>query len=142
MVDLLIGAVGEKIRNFWGEEYAVYTESVHQGAIKPCFFVECEKAERVEMLNRRFFVRVTVKITFENDSDTKKYETENITAPMFDLLSLVNAAGGYFNGRKIYGKWEDGAFVIRCCYDIYTVQNGEETEFMETVKVKGLYDGG
>lgn len=140
MVDLLICAVSKKIRDAWSE-YEVYTENVHQGVKKPCFFVQCEKTEKVDMLQRRFFVRVTVKIVFENDNDSALYDGECITARMFDLLSALEIDGQIFNGRKVYGKWEDGRLVVRCCYDVYTVNEKEDTALMESVEVKGIYNG-
>lgn len=135
MVDGLIGAIVKSISDTFEGRYGVYTENVYQGAEKPCFFVECEKAERVEMLNRRFFVRVTVKITFENDSDEKQYEAENVAAEMFDLLGLVKTDTVCFNGRKIYGKWESGRFVIRACFDMWNERATEVAEMMEKIEV-------
>ena len=137
MVDNLICALAQSIEKALDGEYAVYTEAVHQNAVKPCVFVECENAERVEMLNRRFFVRVSVKLTLENDSDEKKAQTDALTAKLFGLLGRVEAEGVCLNGRKIHGRWEDGSFVIRCIYDMWH-EEVEECDLMEKIEVKGL----
>ena len=141
MVDKLIGAIAEGIRNAFGDSAEVYTENVYQNAVKPCFFVECESSERIEMLNRNFFVRVHVGIAYENDDDEKRLEAESVTAPLFDLLNLIAVGDKCFNGRRINGKWESGRLVVRAIYDMWPEIDRAERELMETIEVKGLYDG-
>ena len=141
MVDVLIGAVAKKVREAFGDEIEVYTESVYQNAHKPCFFVQCESSERIEMLNKNFFVRVHVAVTYENDSDEKRRAAESVTATLFDALSLVRVEDVCFNGRRIHGKWENGSMVIRAIYDMWTEISDEEHELMETIEVKEIYDG-
>ena len=141
MVDKLIGALAESIESAFDGKYKVYTESVYQNAQKPCFFAECERAERLPMLNRRFFVRVHVLITFENDGDEKKFETESIVARLFDILGLVKVEDGYLNGRKIYGKQEEGRFVVRAIYDMWPQNIEKDIGIMESLEIKEIYDG-
>ncbi len=141
MIDKLIGAVAENIRKAVGEKFEVYTESVYQYAVKPCFFVECENVERIEMLNNNYFVRVHAKIICENDGDEKRLETESVATKLLDLLSTVMVDPVRLNGRKIHGKWEDGRLVIRAIYDIWHEMGTEEHDLMESIEVKGIYDG-
>ncbi|MBQ6795522.1 MAG: hypothetical protein IJO83_05195 [Clostridia bacterium] len=141
MVDKLTGAVAEGIRDAFGEKAEVYTERVHQNAVKPCFFVECESMERIEMLNRNFFVRAHVAVIYENEGDEKRNEAEGITANLFKLLSLVKAGDVTLNGRRIHGKWENGALIVRVCYDIWQKEGKEECGVMEKIEVKGVYGG-
>ena len=141
MVDKLTGAVAEGIRDAFGEKAEVYTESVHQNVKKPCFFVECESMERMEMLNRNFFVRAHVAVIYENGGDEKRNEAEGIIARLFKLLSLVKAGDETLNGRRIHGKWENGALVVRVCYDIWQKEGREECGVMEKIEVKEVYGG-
>lgn len=141
MVDKLIGAVAEKVRKEFGEKTEVYTEGVYQNAVKPCFFVECEKCERIEMLNRNFFVRVHAAVVYENEGDEKRRDGESITARLFDLLSCIEAGDVCFNGRKIYARWEDGRLVVRALYDMWPTEEIETCDVMETIEVKEIFDG-
>lgn len=141
MVDKLIGAIAQKIRDTFGDSTRVYTENVYQNAVKPCFFVECGSSERIELLNRRFFVRAHVEIRYENDGDEKRLEAESITALMFDLLNLIYVQDKCFNGRKINAKWENGRLVVRAIYDMWPELDRTGCEVMETIEVKGLYYG-
>ena len=141
MVDKLTGAVAESIRNAFGEKAEVYTESVHQNAKKPCFFVECESMERIEMLNRNFFVRAHVAGMYENDGDEKRNEAEGVAPRLFKLLSLVKSGDVMLNGRKIHGKWENGTLIVRACYDIWQKEGKEECDVMEKIELKEVYGG-
>lgn len=141
MVEKLIGAVAQKVRNEFGEKIEVYTESVHQNAVKPCFFIECEKCERVEMLNRNYFVRVQVAVTYENEGDEKKHDAQGVTAKLFDLLSCVMAEEVFFNGRKIHAKWEDGRLIVRAIYDMWPTMERETGTLMEAIEIKETFDG-
>ncbi|MBQ8539967.1 MAG: hypothetical protein IJ435_00685 [Clostridia bacterium] len=141
MVDKLIGALAQSIEKALDGEYIIYTEDVHQNAEKPCIFVRCESAERVQMLNRHFFVRVNVKLTVEPGSDEKNARTEALVAKLFNVLGMVEAGGVCFNGRKIHGKWAEGSFVVGCIYDMWQ-EKIKECDLMEKIEVKGIGHGG
>ncbi|MBR5535063.1 MAG: hypothetical protein IKU60_00290 [Clostridia bacterium] len=141
MIEKLITALAQSIRNEFENEWRVYTESVYQALEKPCFFVECEKVERVDMLNRRFLMRVNVKITCENDSEERKNDAQSLSAKLFDLLGCIRVDDCFFNGRKIHGKWESGSFVVRCVYDMVAKKEEEEAEKMLTIETRGFHDG-
>ena len=141
MVDKLIGAVAQKVRDEFGEKNEVYTESVQQNAVKPCFFVECENCERMEMLNRNYFVRVHLAVRYENDGDEKRCDAQSITARLFDLLSFIKAEEVCFNGRKIHARWEDDRLIVRAVYDMWPTVEKETGEKMEAIEIKETFDG-
>lgn len=135
MVEELIGAIAQKLRDRFGNEYRVYTEGVYQFAEKPCFFIECEGIERVPLTGNRYYLRVTVKVTAEIDGDEKKYKAQRASGDVFSQMNSVEVNSFILQGRKIHGKWEDGNLVIRGCYDIFTKQEEEsERAMMETVE--------
>lgn len=140
MVDILLGALAQSIEKALDGEYIVYTEDVHQNAEKPCIFARCESAERVEMLNRHFFVRVNVKLTVEPGSDEKNAQTESMIATLFKVLGMVEAGGVCFNGRKIHAKRVEGHFTVHCIYDMWPEET-EDCDLMEKIEVKGIYNG-
>lgn len=141
MVDILLGALAQSLEKALGGEYVIYTEDVQQSAVKPCIFARCESAERVQMLNRHFFVRVNVKLTVEPGSDEKNAQTETLMVKLFGLLGQVEAGGVCFNGRKIHGNWAEGSFIVRCTYDMWPKET-EECDLMEKIEVKGIGHGG
>lgn len=136
MVEKLIEAIGKSLEEKWDGTFEVYTENVYQSAVKPCFFIECENAEQMQLLGGRFFLRVTVKITLDSDCERKKYEAEAVLGDVFNIVSLVKAGDMVLRGRKINAKWESGKLVIRSVYDIFTEEEkeAEEKPLMETIE--------
>lgn len=139
MIDVLVGAVGSMLHEKWGDEYEVYTEKVYQGAKRPCFFVECEKTEKINLLGGRFFVRADIKVTLENDSDTKIREADALIDSIFSLLNFVDVGERRIFGRRINAKWENGSMVVRSVYDVSGVIEETEGDLMEKITVKERY---
>lgn len=120
------------------EGYEVYTEGVYMGAEKPCFFIECEKAEKIPLLGKRFILRISLSVTLESDSDTKRLEAEEAVEKIFDAMSLLEADGRKIRGRALNGREENGGFVMRGVYDVFLCAPEEEEKvMMETLTVKG-----
>lgn len=134
MVEKLIGALALSMKEKWDDTYRVYTESVFQSAEKPCFFIECENAEQVGMLGGRFFVRVTLKITLDSNSEEKKYEADEIMGDMFTLMNSVVVENVVLHGRGINAKWEKGNLVIRGCYDIFMSEEKADGDMMLSIE--------
>lgn len=137
MVEKIIGSLSALIREKWGDEYKVYTEGVYQGAEKPCFFVDCESVEQAKLLGERFYLKVTVKITVENDNELKKYEGQKMIGDFFALMNSIQVGNITLYGRKICSEWKNGKWVIRGCYNIFpALENEENVALMETIEGK------
>lgn len=131
-----VKSLSERLKESFGEEYRVYTEGVYMGAEKPCFFIECEKAEKIPLLGRRFILRASIAVTFVSDSDTRRSEAEDFVWKIFEAMSCLDAGSQKSRGRHLNGRNEDGGFTVRGVYDIFTAEDGEETAMMETMSVK------
>ncbi len=134
----MVKSLAKRLRERFGEEYKVYTEGVYMGAEKPCFFIECEKAEKIPLLGKRFMLRVSLAATLASESDTRRSEAENAARDMFGAMSCVEAGGRISRGRGLNGRCEDGGFVMRGVYDIFMTEDEgqEEIAMMETMSVK------
>ncbi len=140
MVDKLIALLAQSIEKNFGNEYAVYTESVCQSLKKPCFFVRCESMERMQLINGHFFVRAHVLISLEVEGDEKRLEGDKVVAKLFKLLGRLEGDELCFNGRKIHGAWSEGVLSVRCIYDLWPEET-EEYDLMEKIELKGLCYG-
>ncbi len=139
MVEKLTGAIAEKIR---GLGYEVYTESVHQNLKKPCAFVQCENAERVELLNGKFFIRVKIRVDFMAEGDEKTRMEEEAVGLIFGLLGRVYVGEAVFNGRKINSENDNGRLSVFALYDIWTKETEDENSpLMEAITIRERYDG-
>lgn len=141
MIDEVVLSVAAAIRAVVPPEYEVYTENVHQGAKLPCFFVECKEAKRVDMLNSQFFIRAELAVTCESDSDTKKQETDSVTAVLFHALRFIRAGEQQLNGRRISGKWQEGRFVINVTYDIWPKVGSTNMDMMLELEKREYSNG-
>lgn len=136
MVEKLIEAIGKSLEEKWDGAFKVYTENVYQSAVKPCFFIECENAEQMQLLGGKFFLRVCVKVTLDSDDECKKYQAEAVLGDMFNIMSLAMAGDRVLRGKKINAKWESGKLVVRSVYDIFIEEENEEEEktLMRTIE--------
>ncbi|MCD8049265.1 MAG: hypothetical protein LUG52_06650 [Clostridia bacterium] len=140
MVDRVIGVLAERLEEKFGERFAVYTESVKMGAEKPCFFVECEKAEKVALLGGRYMLRLSVAVKLEGEGDTARFDEQSVTGDLFEIMNLLEVDGKLFHARGLNGSFEGKALVMRCVYDvpvkIVPDEGEEEAAMMEEVTFK------
>lgn len=137
MVDKLVEALAENMKARWGEEYKIYTENVYQNAVKPCFFIECENVQKVQLLGGRFFLRVEMKVVFDSDSDQKKLEGDKIIGELFVMMNCIKKDDRVYNGRKIHCNKENGNLTVRGVYDLFIRKEEEGYDMMESVEIKG-----
>lgn len=133
MVGEITRAIAKSVRDEWGMDYRVYTESVYQNAKKPCFFIGCESAERIRLLGGGFFMRVKMRIAIENDSDTKKAEIEKMVGRLFSIINFVTVGEKKFFCRNCTGGWESSGFVVHATYDMPYVLQKDKPELMQTI---------
>lgn len=136
VIEETVRSLSERLREKFGEEYKVYTESVYMGAEKPCFFIDCEKTEKIPLLGKRFMLRINIAATLVSDSDTKRSEAENAAWDMFGAMSYLEAGNRIIRGRGLNGRCEDAGFVMRGVYDIFMTEDEEETAMMESMSVR------
>lgn len=142
MADEIICALAEALRDRIGEEYEVYTEGVFMNAVKPCAFVECEKAEKLPLLGKRYILRIHALITIEDERDEKMYEGDKMTRAIFDAMAWIKGPSGLFRGRGVNARRENGRLLLRGAYDAFLSEENkasgteEDIGMMETLERK------
>ncbi len=136
MTDILITALAEKLREAFGGKYEVYTEGVYMGAQKPSLFIECENAETIELLNDRYMIRITLAVTFEDSSDTRRKNAQEITEKVFSAMKYIEADKVKYRAMGLNAKFDGKGIVVRGKYDMALCEDTEEERsMMETVSV-------
>ncbi len=136
MTDILITALTERLREAFSGRYEVYTEGVYMGAQKPGLFVECENAETIELLNDRYMIRITAAVTFEDSSDTRRKNAQEITEEIFSAMKYVEADKRKYRAMGLNAKFDGKRVIVRGKYDMALCKNTEEERcMMETVSV-------
>lgn len=147
MLGMLTGAVSEKIFKLFDKRHPVYTEKVYQNVKKPCFFVEIKGVEKINLLGGRFFLRVEMSITAEDDSDHKNLMSEKIAGKLFSALNFVEVGGISVYGRRMSAVNDGDKMIFKVFYDVSSVKENEndETALMESIGVKedvcGIHEG-
>ncbi len=140
MVDRVIGALAERLDEAFGERFTVYTEGVKMGAEKPCFFVECEKLEKVALLGGRYMLRFSIAVKLEGDGDTPRFDAESVTGELFEIMNVLEVEGNLLRAMGLNGRFEGKGLVMRCSYDavvkIVPDEGEEEIALMEEVTFK------
>ena len=137
MTEKLVGKVAKSIRDRVKETYRVYTECVEQNLEKPCFFVECESAEKVPLLGNRFFLRVWVKVSFDATGERQNFKEQEVLGDVFLALNTVKTEEGCLMGRKIHAKRESGILTVRGCYDVFFEESEDKEEAALMEKIEG-----
>ncbi len=130
MTDILITALAEKLREVFSGRYEVYTEGVYMGAQKPSFFIECENAETIELLNDRYMIRETLAVTFEDSSDTRRKNAQEITEGIFSAMKYIEADNVKYRAMGLNAKFDGKCVVVRGKYDMALCENAEEERCM------------
>lgn len=147
MLGMLTGAVSEKIFKTFEEKYPVYTEKVYQNVKKPCFFVEIKGVEKINLIGGRFFLRVEMNITAENESDNRNLMSEEMAGKLFNALNFVEVGEISVYGRKMNAVNDGDKMIFKVFYDVSSIKENEEDEtaFMESIGVKedvcGIHKG-
>ncbi len=138
MLSMLTGAVSEKLFELFDKKHPVYTEKVYQNVEKPCFFVEIKGVEKVNLLGGRFFLRVEMCITAEDDSDNKNLVSEKNAGKLFGALNFVKVGEISVFGRKMSAVNDGDKLVFKVLYDVSGVmeKDDDETALMESIGVK------
>ncbi len=136
MTDVLITALAEKLREAFSGRYEVYTEGVYMGAQKPGFFIECENAETIELLNDRYMIRITLAVTLEDNSDTRRKNAQEITKGIFSAMKYIEADKVKYRAMGLKATFDGKRVIVRGKYDMALCENFEEERcMMETVSV-------
>lgn len=137
MVSELVRAVAKGIYEHWEGKVPVYTEKVYQNAEKPCFFAECSSIKRVKLLGGRYFLRCTITVTAENDSEMCGLETESMMDGLFYVMNFVSLGDFKIHAVSLTGERENNAFKAVGVYDIFThTDDAEDTWLMESIEIK------
>ncbi len=139
---MLTSAVSEKIFALFEEKYPVYTEKVFQNVKKPCFFAEIKGVEKINLLGGRFFLRVEMNITLEDDSDTKCFASEEVAKKLFCALNFVEVGEASIYGRRMSAVNDGNKMIFKVFYDVsLTEVMDEEIALMESIGVKEEFGG-
>lgn len=134
MINDILKGVAEAVKNEFGDEYGIYTNTTEQGLTEPCFFISVLKPEIKQVLGNRYFLNSPVSVQFlsKNNNDF----INDIGSRLFDCLELITVSGDLIRGTSMSYSISDGILIFNVSYGFYFFKNKQIEEVMENMKQK------
>lgn len=142
MINAIIKGIGIELNAEFGDDYAIYAESVEQGLEEPCFFISCiNPTSRVFLGNRYFKTNQMCIQYFPTGSGRKKAECNAVSERLFNCLEYISVSEDLVRGTKMTAETADGVLNFFVNYDLFVRKAADDEEALEeisgTVKAKG-----
>lgn len=146
MINAIISGVCEALSREFGVDFAVYTESVVQGAEKPCFVATCKNPKsgsvkdryftEKQLLGNRYLRSAGLCVEYFPASADKRGECAAVLDRLFECLEYIGYGGGVIRGGSMQGEFSEDMLNFFVVYDVFVYRGGGETsEIMESIVV-------
>ena len=133
MINSIIEAISISLYAEFGDDYAVYTESVEQGLKEPCFFVFCQNPTNRLFIGKRYFRENQFCLQyFPADKDRAKEECNAVAERLYSCLEYITVTGDLVRGTKMNVEVVDGVLNFFVNYDLF-VYKAEPFDAMEEI---------
>lgn len=120
MINKIIDGICEALNGEFGDDYKIYTESVEQGLIEPCFFVQCLLPKKDLFFDKRYENINPFMVQYFPKSSESNYENLNALGKLFECLETITVDGDLTMGSKMSGEIVDGILNFKVNYDFFT----------------------
>ena len=86
MINQIIDGISVAINSEFGDPYEIYTESIEQGLVEPCFSILCLNPTINQVLGKRYFRRNQFCIHYFPSSDEKRSECQAVFERLLNAL--------------------------------------------------------
>lgn len=133
MINKIIDGISVAIGLEFGDSYEIYTESVEQGLIEPCFSILCLNPKIDQKLGKRYFRTNQFCIHYFPSSDEKRSECQTVIERLIGALEIITVNGDLCRGTSMHFEIEDGVLSFFVNYDMYVYKEESAELAMETV---------
>lgn len=141
MSNEILEAVARQLNSLFGDDYAIYTETVNQGFVKPCFFVQLIEQSEKPMINNRFYRKTGVCIQFlQGEAVQPSDERNRVAEGLMNEMEYVRLTDeSLLRGTGKSWKMENGILNFFISYSAFFNKLKQTEEPMETIEIeKGL----
>lgn len=136
MIQEVINGIINAIRTSFDETFRIYTESIEQGLIEPCFSVLSLNPSGERELGDRFKRFFPFMITYFPSSDEPIAECNAVCEELLGLLADVQTSIGLLHASTMSGEVIDGNLQFNVQYNVYAMLQREPVEMQEEMTVK------
>lgn len=133
MINKIIDGISVAINSEFGDPYEIYTESIEQGLIEPCFSILCLNPTINQVLGKRYFRKNQFCIHYFPNSDEKRSECHAVIERLMGALEIITVDGDLCRGTDMHGEVVDNVLSFFVNYDVYVYKEQTAEPAMETV---------
>lgn len=119
MIQSVIDGIINAIRTEYDKSYRIYTESIEQGLIEPCFSVLCLNPSGEREISDRFKRFYPFMITYFPSTDEPVAECNEVCEVLLDVLNDIDTNIGLLHGSELSGKVIDGNLQFSVQYQMF-----------------------
>lgn len=133
MINKIIDGISVTINSEFGDPYEIYTESIEQGLVEPCFSILCLNPTINQVLGKRYFRKNQFCIHYFPSSDEKMFECHTVAEKLMNCLEIITVDGDQCRGTDMEYQILDNVLSFTVNYNIYVYKEESTESIMETV---------
>ena len=133
MINKIIDGISVAINSEFGDPYEIYTESIEQGLVEPCFSILCLNPSINQVLGKRYFRQNQFCIHYFPSSDEKRSECYTIAERLISCLEMITVDGDLVRGTDMKYEVVDNVLSFIVNYDMYVYKETVDEVSMESV---------
>lgn len=133
MINKIIDGISVAINSEFGDPYEIYTESIEQGLIEPCFSILCLNPTINQVLGKRYFRSNQFCIHYFPSSNESQSECHSVAERMMDALEIIEVDGDLCRGTDMHCEVVDNVLSFFVNYNMYVYKEKAAEPTMETV---------
>lgn len=141
MINKIIDGISVAINSEFGDLYEIYTESIEQGLIEPCFSILCLNPTVNQVLGKRYFRTNQFCIHYFPSSNEKQSECYAVIDRLVNALEIITVDGDQCRGTDIHSEVVDNVLSFFVNYDMYVYKETEVEPNMEDLIYNGNAKG-
>lgn len=135
MIQEIIDGIIKAIRTEYDNSLRVYTESVEQGLIEPCFSIVCINGQSDNGVGGRKNRTYPFNITYFPSTDEPRLECLKVMEALYDIFDVIEVGTSKLRGTGMNGDIVDGVLQFQVTYAFFLLATKAETS-MEELEVK------
>ena len=136
MINKIIDGISVAINSEFGKAYEIYTESVEQGLVEPCFSILCLNPTIDQVLGKRYFRRNQFCVHYFPSTSEKQLECYTVLNRLIGALETIEVDGDLCRGTGIHGEVVDNVLSFFVNYDMFVYKETEEKSPMSSIRYK------
>ena len=133
MINKIIDGISVAINSEFGDGYEIYTESIEQGLVEPCFSILCLNPTVEQVLGKRYFRTNQFCVHYFPHTNKKQLECYSVLNKLISALETIEVDGDLCRGTHIHGEVVDNVLSFFVNYDMYVYKDESSEPTMESV---------